>query len=130
MQTIKELARELSKGNVKEASGIRMRVSAHDSELQGEVVEVARQAMFAHIKGGMVEVACEIRRAFDIPDELAHEATKQAVLSIYAEGNLRLMLDVERRAHLPRSLRQEIVDYCETWGRKEEAEAMRRVFLG
>ncbi len=131
MKRIKEIAYELSRGNIEKAAEIRLSVEFDDKSLELEIVEIARQAIFSYFKQGDTEKALDTKKLFNVPAESADEALKQAVLSSYCEGDLKSMIKIRREVPMSKSLRQEIVGYCESWGdHYKEAEAMKKVFLG
>ena len=126
---MQEIARELSKGNVEKAREIKVALMAGHDAYDIELIEIVRQAIISYIKKGEVDKACKARELFEVPQDLADEALKQAVLSSYYEGDLKRLIDIKNTVPMSEELRREIVDYCESWGRHEEAKAMRGVFL-
>lgn len=130
MKRVKEIAYELSKGNIEKAAELRMSVKFDDSSLELEVVEIARQAIISYLKKGDTDKAIDTKKLFKIPKELADEALKQAILSSYCDGDLKRMIQIRDKMNMSTSLKKEIIEYCESWGRHEEAKAMKVVFLG
>ncbi|MEN9622122.1 MAG: hypothetical protein RLZZ67_556 [Candidatus Parcubacteria bacterium] len=130
MKKVKEIAYELSKGNIEKAAELRLGVKFDDASLELEVIEIARQAIISYLKKGDTERALETKKFFKIPTDLADEALKQAVLSSYCDGDLKRMLQIRDKMGMSTSLKKEVIEYCESWGRHEEAKAMRLVFLG
>ena len=130
MKKVKEIAYELAKGNIEKAAELRLSVQFDDKSLELEVVEIARQAIISYLKKGDTKKALDTKKFFKISEELADEALKQAVLSSYCDGNLKRMLQIRDKMDMSTSLKKEIIEYCESWGRHEEAKAMRLVFLG
>lgn len=129
MSEIKEIAVELSKGNIERASEIKMNVRFEDEALELEAVEVVRQAMIGYLKQGEIEKAHKTWTLFALPEDVAEEVLKQAILSVYYAGNLKLVIDIRNKMPLSQSVREELVEYCESWGRHEEAKVMRTAFL-
>ena len=131
MKKVKEIAYELSMGNIEKAAQLRLEVEFEDKSLELEVVEIARQALFSYFKKGDIKKALDTKSFFSISTDSANEALKQAVLSNYCDGNLKTMIKIRDKVPMTKSLRQEIVGYCESWkGHHKEAEAMKKVFLG
>lgn len=131
MKEVKEIAYELSKGNIKKAAELRMSVQFDDKSLELEVVEIARQAVFSYFKKGEVVKALEAQKFFKISSSSVDEALKQAILSNYREGNLKGMIKIRDNAPLSQKLRKEIVEYCKSWkNHQKESIAMETVFLG
>ncbi len=129
MKRIKQIAYELSVGNIEEASKLQVNPGSQDGAVDIEVLEVARQSLIGYLKRGEFEKACSVKKLFDLPDDLAQEAVKHAVISSYYDGNLSRMLEISKRVPMTDGLFQEIIGYCESWGRNEEAKAMREVFV-
>jgi len=130
MKEVKEIAYLLSKGSVEKAAELRMSVTFDDKELELEVVEIVRQALFSYFKKGEIKKAENTQRLFKIPTESIDDALKQAVLSNYRDGNFKSMIQIRNNIPMSRSLRAEIVEYCESWkSHQKEAEAMKKVFL-
>src|SRR5581483_7486697 len=111
MEKIKEIAVELSKGNVERAHDITFEVHMKDPDLEMEVIEIARQAIIRYVKEGDIDRALKAHKLFNIPNDSAKEALKQAVLSIYFDGNLQRLLEIKKKVPLSRSLREEIIRY-------------------
>ena len=104
MKEVKEIAHELSKGNIKKAAELRMSVQFDDKSLELEVVEIARQAVFSYFKKGEVVKAFEAQKFFKISPSSVDEALKQAILSNYREGNLKGMIKIRDNAPLSQEL--------------------------
>lgn len=131
MKEVREIAQELSKGNIEKAGNLRTAVHFKDKSLELEVLEIARQAVFSYFKKGEIVKALQAQKVFKISSPSVDEALKQAILSNYREGNLRGMIKIRDTAHVSQKLRKEIVGYCESWkNQQKEAEAMKKVFLG
>jgi hypothetical protein len=130
MKKVQEISYHLSQGNVDEAAAIRLSAHFDDPSLELEIIEIAEQALIGYLKSGQVDKACKTSRLFAISEDVAQDAIKQAVLSIYCEGDLSMLLHIKNSVPMSREMREEIIAYCESWGRHAEAEAMRHVFLG
>lgn len=128
MTRIQIIAQELSKGNLKEAAEAAHELRSIDREMDVETIEIVRQSMIRFFKAGEVDKALETQKLFDIPQDLAHQAIKHALISSYYDGDLKGMLKMVKKMDLPQDLLDEISEYCESWGRNEEASAMREVF--
>ncbi len=127
MKEIKEIAAELSKGNVKKASDIRKGLSlATDVDL--EVTEIAKQAMISHLKTGKVAAAKEIPHHFSMPKDMVDDTIQQAVLSSFRAGDMKAVKTMKKDLPISRSLGSQIVEYCQTWGNKDACVAIEEVF--
>lgn len=130
MKHIKEIAHELSEGNIDKAIKIKANISLNDTSLQSEVVEIARQAIISYLKKGVIGKAVEITHKFDLPEDVLNETFKQAILSIYYDRNFKNLVKIRKSMPLSLNLRKEIVEYCDSWkGHKKEVSEMREVFL-
>ncbi len=129
MKRIKQIAHELSIGNIEGAAKLQINPGAQDGAVDIEVLEVARQSLIGYLKQGDFEKARSVKSFFDLPDDLTEEAVKHAVISSYYDGNLSRMLEISKSVPMSDGLFEEIVNYCESWGRHEEAKAMREVFV-
>jgi hypothetical protein len=130
MIRIQEIAKELCEGNIERASQIRFAGGALDGSIDVEIIEVARQAIIYHVKCGELDKACEIKRCFELPDDLAEDAIMHAVLSVYYERDFKRLVEIKKGMPLSQGLLSQIIEYCDSWGEREEAKAMRTVFLG
>lgn len=93
-----------------------------------ELMEIAKQAMLNQLKRGNVDIANEIKRGFDLPEELVEDTIQQAVLSSFCDGDVMRIKELKDELPIPKDLRLKIVDYCATWGRKDMTTLMQTVF--
>jgi hypothetical protein len=130
MKEVKEIAKELMEGNVEKAAEINARTRYPDESIEFEVIEIVRQAMIVHLKNGDFEKVCLTIKLFSLPQELVDAALKQGVLSVYYDGNHKLLSAIKDKVPMSPELRAEIVNYCESWGMEGEAGAMKAMFIG
>jgi hypothetical protein len=129
MKEIKEIAAELSKGNVKKASDIRKNLLlAADADLDMEVTEIAKQAMIHHLKEGKIKAAKEIPKHFSMSKDMIDETVQQAVLSSFRAGDMSAVKVMKKDLPISKSLGTQIIDYCQTWGNKDACVAIEEVF--
>ena len=129
MKEAKEIAKELSKGNVKKAAEIRTQLLRIEGEsFEMELTEIAKQAMLNQLKKGNIKAAKEIEGSFDIPESMAEDTIQQAVMSSFREGNVMLIKELKDDLPIPNELRVKIVQYCASWGKKDMTELMQTVF--
>jgi len=129
MKKIKEIAYELLQGNVEKAAQLKLNSHFADPALEMEVVEIAKQAIISYLKKGDVEKAFKTKKFFSIPQEEVEGALKQAILSSYFDGDLKRVLDIRHKMPMSLEFRQEVIDYCDSWGRHHEAEVMKNLLL-
>lgn len=128
MIRVKEIAKELSKGNFKKASQLGRELSKVDASFDAEIMEIARQAMIVSLKTGKISAAKEIKKAFAIPEEVVDETVQQAVMSSVYEGDMVHVKMLKKDLPIRKELSEKIVGYCATWGKKDRSTALEQLF--
>ncbi len=129
MTEIKQIARELSSGNIENARKINKEIARiSDESLQLEVMEIAKQAMISHLKKGEVATVRKISEVFSMPRELVEDTIQQAVLSAFAEGDIARVRALKEELPISRDLGAKLVLYCASWGKSDKSAAMEMVF--
>lgn len=130
MKHAKEIAVELARGNVTRASEIRKALlrAGDDSFDDLEIMEIARQAMIMHLKKGHIGEVHQIQRAFSLPQDLVDETVEQAVVSSFYEGDLNRVKKMKDDLPIGKALSTKIVDYCSSWGKKDQCLALEALF--
>lgn len=129
MKEAKEIAAELSKGNVDKAREVRDRLFREQKgAFELEIMEIAKQAIIFNLKNGKIRTAKEIKKSFGLSEELVEDTVQQAVLSSFCDGDVERVKELTDDLPIPQELRMKIVEYCASWNRKEMTALMQEVF--
>ncbi|MBI5133898.1 MAG: hypothetical protein HZA81_00710 [Candidatus Taylorbacteria bacterium] len=127
MKEIKEIAKALAKGDVDAAYEARSRLDPTDEVLEHEAREVVRQAIIAYLKKGLIYKARETESRFKLPKDAVDEAIKQAVLSSFRDGNVKRVEELRRDLPINRTLADELIEFCASWGKPDSIACLQTV---
>lgn len=128
MNDIKNIAEALKDGDIEKASRIKKNISSSDEATEYEVCEVVRQAIIVFLKKKEVYNAREAERLFSLPKELVDETIKQAILSIFRDGDIKTVAELKNDLPISPVMAREIIEYCASWGKDGYIEELSVVF--
>ncbi|HVT75229.1 MAG TPA: hypothetical protein VHD69_02355 [Candidatus Paceibacterota bacterium] len=128
MKDIKKIAKALSQGEIQEALTIKENMGDIDMGTEIEICEIVRQAIIKYLKKGEIYNARAAESAFDMEQDSIDETVRQAVMSIFREGDMEKVAELRDGLPISKIMADELVDYCASWGNPGSTACMKAVF--